>query len=187
MGRPCQSLPDEQREGRQVEPPVGETVVRGGALAAVPWANGGGTTRVIVDRPGAFRLSLATIALAGPFSRLPGVARQFALVAGRVDFSGALTASLDALGAPIAFAGDDPIHAVPRHGPALALNLMVPHGAPALRLERRDHGLVEGALAVFACDPVVVLGAARIDLAAHDTLLPVGPVHLAGRALVVRA
>jgi hypothetical protein len=79
------------------------------------------------------------------------------------------------------------MHAVPTHGPALALNLMVPHGVFGLRLERRDHGLVEGALAVFACDPVVVQGAARIELAAHDTLLPQGPVHLAGRALVVRA
>jgi uncharacterized protein len=168
------------------QPPIGETVVRVGMLAAVPWANGGGTTRVIVDRPGAFRLSLATIAAAGPFSRLPGMARQFALVAGRVDLGGAVTLSLDVLGAPIAFAGDDPIDAVPTHGPALALNLMVPDSAPALRLERRDHGLVEGALAVFACDPVVVRGAARIELAAHDTLLPQGPVHLAGRALVVR-
>lgn len=164
---------------------IGDSVVRAAALVAVPWANGGGVTRVIADRP-QFRLSLATIAGEGPFSTLPGLVRHFALVTGRVDLSGAtagLPAMLDAISAPITFPGDVPIHAVPRSGPALALNLMVPTDAQSLRLERTEGGVVANALAVFACDAIKVDGLA---LEPHDTLFPDGSVRVVGRALVVK-
>lgn len=163
-------------------------IVRAASLVAVPWANGGGVTRVMVDRLGAFRLSLATIDGAGPFSRFPGVLRQFALVAGRVDLSGPapFPVSLDALSPPVTFGGDVPVHAVPRGGAALALNLMVPDGAPRLRLVR-GKGLLD-AVAIFACGPVTVDG---VPLGAHDCMLVdvrvqvLGPVQVSGPALVV--
>jgi hypothetical protein len=108
--------------------------------------------------------------------------RHFALVAGHVDVSVAAQV-LDASSSPVTFDGGLAVHANPLGGPALALNLMVPGRAPPLRLERHaGSGLVD-ALAVFACAPITVDGLA---LALHDTLLPAGPVHVSGRALVVR-
>ncbi len=156
----------------------------------VPWANGGGITRVIGERAGAFRLSLATIADHGPFSPLTGLVRHFALVAGQVGLSGPdapFPVDLDAASAPLTFAGHSAVHAVVHAGPALALNLMVPVGAPPLRLERCDDGVVRDALAVFACAPLWVdLASGRVDLALHDTLFPDGSFRVTGPALVVR-
>lgn len=58
-------------------------------LPAVPWKNGGGSTREIVRRPeGAgmdafdWRVSIATIAQAGPFSAFAGVERSIMLLEG---------------------------------------------------------------------------------------------------------
>jgi len=164
---------------------IGDSVVRAALLVAARWANGGGVTRVIADRP-QFRLSLATIAEAGPFSVLPGLVRHFALVSGRVDLSGpaaCFPAMLDAMSPPVTFPGDSPVYASPCSGPALALNLMVSADAPPLRLERHDGGVLDDAVAVFACDAFVV---GTIALEPYDTLFPDGPVRLSGRALVVR-
>jgi environmental stress-induced protein Ves len=164
---------------------IGNSIVRETALVAVPWANRGGVTRVIAERPG-WRLSLATIAAKGPFSLFPGLVRHFALVAGTVELrraDGTLLARLDAQAPPLTFAGDDAVHADPGDAPALALNLMVPAAAPRLRLERWQAGHVPDALAVFACAAICANGAA---LAAHDTLFPAGAVALSGPALVVR-
>jgi environmental stress-induced protein Ves len=158
------------------------TIVRAAALVAVPWANRGGVTRIIADRPRAFRLSLATIADAGAFSRFPGVIRHFALVSGRVDLTGQ-GATLDAQSSPVTFPGDRPVAAALPDGPALALNLMVPMDAPPLALVRSLGDIRHEALAIFACGPVVVDGVVALDI--HDTLLCKGSVRVAGPALVV--
>lgn len=157
------------------------TVVRASALIAVPWANGGGQTRVIADRP-EFRLSLATIDAEGPFSAFPGLIRHFALVAGHVNLS-PVALSLDPSSLPVTFEGALAVFARPYGGPALALNLMVPAQCPPLQLDRVDGGDCVDAVAVFACAPITVDGVA---LAAHDTLFPSRPVRLSGRALVMR-
>ncbi|MBX3724563.1 MAG: HutD family protein [Xanthomonadales bacterium] len=104
-----------------------------------PWSNGGGFTRVIaagrhracrnVDPgrcPWDWRLSLAEIARAGPFSALPGVARQLMLVEGgplllRVD--GRAT-RLDGIGDTLRFTGTDRVEADPGDSPVQVLNLM---------------------------------------------------------------
>ena len=86
-------------------------------LAATPWKNGGGTTREIVCQPpGAgmdgfdWRVSIATIAAAGPFSAFPGVDRVIMLLAGAGvrlhSVAGQVDHRLDTPGAPFAFAGD---------------------------------------------------------------------------------
>lgn len=160
---------------------IGDSVVRAAALVAVPWLNGGGVTRVIADRP-QFRLSLATIAEAGPFSAFPGLRRQFAVVAGRVVLQ-PFGVVLDAMSPPLRFNGADAVHAVPLGGAALALNLMVPDHAPGLRLERGDGGALVDAVAVFACAPVMIAG---VELGPHDTLFPAGPVEVSGPLWVVR-
>ena len=58
-------------------------------IAPRPWKNGGGSTREIACWPqGAdmdsfgWRVSIATIAQAGPFSAFPGINRQIMLLAG---------------------------------------------------------------------------------------------------------
>ncbi len=157
------------------------TVVRASALIAVPWANGGGHTRIITDTE-RFRLSLATIAGEGPFSTFPGLIRHFALVEGKVELSLAAHA-LDATAPPLTFAGTVAVYATPLNGPALALNLMVPVDRAPLRLERCEGAAGMDVLAVFAIEPVIAAGMA---MAAHDTLFPTGPVDVSGRALVVR-
>ena len=61
------------------------------ARAAVPWKNGGGLTReVAIHPPGSdlgtfeWRVSIAQVRAAGPFSSFPGVDRQLAVLAGEL-------------------------------------------------------------------------------------------------------
>ncbi len=86
-------------------------------LPATPWKNGGGTTREIVCQPpGAgmdgfdWRVSIATIAAAGPFSAFAGVDRVIMLLEGAGVRLHARAAGvdhrLDTPLMPFAFAGD---------------------------------------------------------------------------------
>lgn len=103
------------------------TVIPCAAQPAMPWANGGGSTRqVAIDPPGAtlagafrWRVSIAQIASDGPFSRLPGIDRAMWLVRGngvrldvdgrevvlahsrqRIDFPGEAAVRCELLGGP---------------------------------------------------------------------------------------
>ncbi len=85
------------------------------ALPATPWKNGGGTTREIACQPiGAgmdsfdWRVSIATIAAAGPFSAFPGVDRVIVLLdgAGVRLLGGGIDHRLDTPGVPFVFSGD---------------------------------------------------------------------------------
>ncbi|MDR3426882.1 HutD family protein [Silvimonas sp.] len=65
------------------------TLIRAATLTATPWKNGGGVTREITcDPPGAglddfiWRISVADVNQAGPFSRFAGVDRTLVLLAG---------------------------------------------------------------------------------------------------------
>ncbi|MDA7419063.1 HutD family protein [Xenophilus arseniciresistens] len=85
------------------------------ALPATPWKNGGGSTREIACWPqGAgfegfdWRVSIATIAASGPFSRFAGVDRIITLLDGPgVHMQGeGVDHRLDTPLAPFAFSGD---------------------------------------------------------------------------------
>jgi environmental stress-induced protein Ves len=91
-------------------------------LPAMPWKNGGGVTREIVSLPpGAgindfdWRVSIAHIASDGPFSAFPGVDRIITLLSGGgvhlQSEGGEVNHRLDMPLAPLAFAGESPIHA----------------------------------------------------------------------------
>ena len=74
---------------------------------AMPWRNGGGTTMEILvagDDPGQFdfRVSIATVAADGPFSRFPGYQRHIMLIAGNgmVHTSSPLTCVPAGIGRP---------------------------------------------------------------------------------------
>ncbi|WP_137919213.1 HutD family protein [Hydrogenophaga sp. 2FB] len=113
-------------------------------LPAMPWKNGGGTTREIACQPpgaglGAFdwRVSIATIAAAGPFSAFPGVDRVIMLLDGAgVHLRGeGVDHRLDTPLTPFAFAGDVALACDLLGGTSTDFNLMTRRGK--LRAEVR--------------------------------------------------
>ena len=124
------------------------TLLRGAALVASPWKNGGGVTREIAvahvaSRAGAsldafaWRVSVADVAQAGPFSRFEGVDRTLVLLEGAgmlLDEAGrthVLTQSLDVAH----FAGEAAIDARLVNGATRDFNLMVRRDAARGTLE----------------------------------------------------
>ncbi|AOJ68285.1 MULTISPECIES: HutD/Ves family protein [Burkholderia] len=124
---------------RMVSSTMQATLIRADSLVASPWKNGGGVTREIAAHPsgeraagGAFdafawRVSVADVAQAGPFSRFAGVDRTLVLLAGAgmtlVDADGArheLRAPLERA----AFAGEAELAAELHDGPTRDFNLM---------------------------------------------------------------
>lgn len=87
-----------------------------------PWANGGGTTRE-VHRDERWRLSIATIAAAGPFSTFPGVVRWFTVARGSLDLDVSGSRQHLVAGDDLVFGGDAPVVAHP-DGEVTAVNVM---------------------------------------------------------------
>jgi environmental stress-induced protein Ves len=126
-------------------------VLRGAALVASPWKNGGGITREIAAEPAAagdgasldafaWRVSVADVAQAGPFSRFPGVDRTLVLLEGAgmlLDETGARTLT-HTLTQPLEiarFAGEAAIDARLVDGATRDFNLMVRRDAARGTLE----------------------------------------------------
>jgi uncharacterized protein len=104
-------------------------IIRVADQPAVPWKNGGGTTRELLSassNPGGFdwRISVATIERDGPFSEFPGVDRTLVALAGRgrLSISGRVVEL--APGSMVRFSGDEPVVATVREGPIRVLNVM---------------------------------------------------------------
>ncbi|EKZ99367.1 histidine utilization protein HutD [Cupriavidus sp. TKC] len=108
-------------------------------IVPTPWKNGGGTTREIaVWPPGAgmdtfdWRISVADIAMDGPFSAFPGIDRQIVLIDGAGVHLQAQDDSfchkLRHLGEPFAFSGDSAVHATLVDGPTRDFNVMTRRG-----------------------------------------------------------
>jgi environmental stress-induced protein Ves len=116
---------------------------------AAPWKNGGGVTREVAAFPAGagledfgWRVSLAEVAAAGPFSRFPGVDRILTLLEGRMALSvgeaAAVVLSPDA--APHPFPGDVPTFGAPLDGPAQDLNVMTRRGVWTAEVNRMAIG-----------------------------------------------
>lgn len=100
---------------------------------AVAWKNGGGVTREVVASPeGAgmddfrWRVSMAEVAVDGPFSVFPGVDRTLTVVEGdglRLTVDGEQVL-LDSVHVPRDFAGDAPTDSRLLGGPVVDLNVM---------------------------------------------------------------
>ncbi len=108
------------------------------AVMPTPWKDGGGTTQELACWPpgaaaGAFdwRISVARIERAGPFSTFEGVDRQIMLLGGDgVHLRGpAIDRRLDTPGQPFAFAGEAPVHCTLLGGASTDFNLMLRRGA----------------------------------------------------------
>lgn len=184
-------------------------VLRAAARVAVPWKNGGGVTHQVAVHPkGAgfetldWRVSMAQVSTAGPFSSLPGLDRRLAVLEGALAITlGAAPETTLSAGAPaLHFPGETPVQAHPVGGRVLDLNVMTRRGCftSALAL----HGVPSpthfasgpGSLFVLALSDLILksdqadwqlsyLDAARID---EDCALEIHPSGAEARFYVIR-
>lgn len=173
----------------------------------MPWKNGGGETLEIAVFPQAspagnfdWRISMATVASDGPFSRFPGIDRILTVVDGdamELSVEGRPPELLDQGAEPYRFAGDVPASGRLRNGPIADLNLMVRRGIPhsVRRLEAADLPQWQETspiLFVFALMPMTfAIGPEKMALQRHDTANLSGKrlsdidVTLSGAALLI--
>ncbi|MBB3226171.1 hypothetical protein FHW69_000761 [Luteibacter sp. Sphag1AF] len=149
------------------------TIIRAESLVSVPWKNGGGTTRVIAtDRENAtlddfhWRVSIAQVDTASPFSVFPGIDRTIVLLNGagfHMTLDGKERHALTTPYEPFEFAGESRVDIELAGGPTQDFNLMT----------RRPHA--RGFVAVCA---------GNVTLSASDSIalayLVVGEAHVDG-------
>lgn len=121
-------------------------VLRAAGRTPVAWKNGGGFTReVAVHPPGSdlegfdWRVSIAEIRTAGPFSPFPGIERRMAIISGRLSLAidGRPASALTPESEAVEFPGEVPVYAEPLGAPVTDLNLMTRRARCRARLERR--------------------------------------------------
>ncbi|MFD6433806.1 HutD family protein [Streptomyces venezuelae] len=117
---------------------MNEEVLRWSAYRAVPWKNGGGTTREVAEGTG-WRVSVADVAGDGPFSHFPDTDRVITPVEGEgmlltVSGTGRRVARLT----PFAFPGDAPTDCHLPAGPVRNLNVMTRRGGATARVRMVD-------------------------------------------------
>jgi environmental stress-induced protein Ves len=118
------------------------SLIRGADLVASPWKNGGGVTREVAAYPAGaaldafvWRVSVADVGAAGPFSRFAGIDRTLVLLSGAgmlLDEAGEAQRVAHALREPLdvaRFKGETAIDARLVDGPTRDFNLMVRRGA----------------------------------------------------------
>jgi uncharacterized protein len=122
-------------------------VLRAAQRAAVPWKNGGGLTREVAVHPAAsdfasfdWRVSIAEIAVAGPFSVFPDIDRRMVVLSGRLTLAidGSAPLTLTAESPAVTFAGDVAAFAEPHGGPVVDLNVMTRRGRCTADLRRLE-------------------------------------------------
>ena len=154
-------------------------------VPATPWRNGGGMTRELVVFPVRehwhWRLSVAEIAHAGPFSQFEGARRWFAVLSGggvRLSVDG-VPQTLTTASAPVAFDGAALTQCEPLAGPTVDFNLMVREGRGHME---RLYGSV--AQAVSSGSAIALWsGGAAAQVTFEGQLLEVPPQTLVWRHL----
>ena len=135
------------------------SIVRAGEIAVTPWKNGMGRTRELAIHPAgadlssfSWRVSVAEVDSAAPFSAFPGVDRQIALLEGAgfvMRLADGREHRLDEPYAPFAFAGEAAVDVTLLGGATRDFNLMLRRGAAEGRIEawrEGTHGLAGIAL-----------------------------------------
>lgn len=162
----------------------------------MPWKNGGGVTIEIAAAPeGAgldaidWRVSMARVETAGPFSLFPGLDRTLAVLEGEaltLDIEGRGTVRLDRGSVPYAFPADIAVTGVPTTGGILDLNVMSRRGRWRHRL-RHDEGIVrlDGDVNLLVNRGATLVLAAGALLAGGAAILDAGSVTVAGRVYVI--
>ncbi|MFC5665779.1 HutD family protein [Kitasatospora misakiensis] len=177
-------------------------LLRAAERPATAWRNGGGVTREVAGYPAgsglddfAWRVSLAEVGSAGPFSAFPGVDRVITLVEGP---GMALTVDgtehvVDAPFRPFAFSGDAVTDCRLLGGPLVDFNVMTRHGHATAEL---TFATEPGPLVVPAGTTVLLVclsGTATLDattaLTRYDAALLTTPathtLHPAGTTAVL--
>jgi environmental stress-induced protein Ves len=156
----------------------------------VPWKNGRGSTLELVTdaAPGApwsWRLALADVPEAAPFSSFPGIDRVIAVLCG-----GGLTLrgtdgvrEVPRVGEGLAFAGEEAILGEPRGPGVRDANLMLTRGAwrGGLHLCRAGEHIASGDVVVVHAaggTVAVVDGAGALTLGTGETLVTTGEVRV---------
>jgi environmental stress-induced protein Ves len=121
-------------------------LIRTSEYRHMPWKNGGGeTTEILVSPAGAsldqfdWRISMAKVASAGPFSLFPGVDRTLTVLEGKgldLALKGRGDVRLDCGSMPFAFPADLPVEANLVEGPIEDLNVMTRRGRFTHRVVR---------------------------------------------------
>ncbi|AHE54745.1 HutD/Ves family protein [Sphingomonas sanxanigenens] len=141
---------------------------------AKPWKNGGGTTSDLLFFPPdagmedfGWRLSIADVAAAGPFSAFADVDRSLSVLEGDLELAvaGDAPVRLTPEAGAFSFAGDAPAHGRPVGGAVRDLNLMVRRGAWRGRVDR----VTDFPAAIAAGD-----AAALVVLATGETTVDAG-------------
>lgn len=131
-------------------------------IAPSPWKNGGGSTREIACWPqGAgmesfgWRMSVATIAQAGPFSAFPGIDRQIMLLDGDGvhlhSADGQIDHGMDQRWLPFSFSGDVALDCRLLGGTSTDFNVMTRRGQWSAELQIHAQAVVPGRSAAGLC------------------------------------
>ncbi|MGH6617093.1 HutD/Ves family protein [Sphingomonas sp.] len=163
-------------------------VLRVADRIARPWKNGGGVTRDVCAFPAGstmddfdWRLSMAEVREAGPFSSFPGIDRILMVLQGRLelDFGAGdppIVLSPDTAAYP--FPGDVAVDGTPIGGPVTDLNLMVRRGLMTGAIRHLPAGVIPIApdpartrMLIATGDMTVRYGTIVCELARFDALL----------------
>jgi len=149
-------------------------------VAPSPWRNGGGETCELAAWPAAedwtWRMSVATVAANGPFSRFEGVQRWFAVLGGagvRLDVDGSQH-SLTGSSAPFCFDGGSATQCELLAGATQDFNLMVRRRRASARMKRINGDLrwmtgAAGVVALYSID-----GTASVNCQQQTLAVPAG-------------
>ncbi|EPE94645.1 HutD/Ves family protein [Rhizobium grahamii] len=124
------------------------TVLKADTYRRMPWKNGGGeTVEIAVSPEGAalsdfyWRISMATVAVDGPFSIFPGIDRTLSILDGNgmsLAINGAAPVLLTQGDDPLTFPADVAVSATLADGEITDLNVMTRRGSLRHRVERVD-------------------------------------------------
>ena len=148
------------------------SIVRAADIAVTPWKNGMGRTRELAVHPAGaalsdfdWRVSVAEVDSAAPFSMFPGVDRQIALLQGAgfvMRFADGREHRLEQPHAPFAFPGEAAVDVVLLGGATRDFNLMLRRGA------------IDGQLETWRAGTHALAGVALLYAVAGEIVTPEG-------------
>lgn len=166
---------------------------------AAPWKNGGGSTEEAAAHPAGasmdsfyWRISIATVRVAGDFSLFEGIDRHLTLLKGQLCLSSEGKTYMLNPGDCLSFDGGAHFHGDPGAAPATDLNIMTRRGrfhAEVTRLTANGaHTLAPGSGFFFAFKPATVAGVAlaETDLLRFETETPQSCWIEGGPLLLIR-